>query len=505
MNSSCILTRISLSFLAVSSFALAANSPTITSISGTSGTAGGGLITIEGLSFGPSDAIVTFDSATAEINSQNDTTIVCVAPEGEGTVSVVVISQAQLSSNSGNFSYNAPTLIELSPLKGLAVEGSQITITGTNFGLNPAVTFDSLEATIISNNHTSITVEKPATSSGTNAVAVSVGGQSTAETLNFSSVDLTCLPGYYIDLENELILPAPAGRYTDTANATTTIEAPIGHYCPIAGMRAAIPASPGYFVANPGAMEQTAAPLGCFTSKSGANATTLADPGTYCPVEGMRAAIPASPGYFVADAGAMEQTAAPLGRFTSNSGANATTLAEPGTYCPIAGMRAAIPASPGYFVANPGAMEQTPAPLGRYVSSAASNIAIPAPAGTYAPVLGLRAAIPAPDGTYAPDAQSTSVTRIPAGFMSSGEGASTVTALPQIEVTAYGLESDGKHTLQFSTDLTQSYGIYYTENLQNYVLVDQVAGTGFPISRTVSAPESATTRGFFVVAPAATP
>lgn len=66
---------------------------------------------------------------------------------------------------------------------------------------------------------------------------------------------------------------------------------------------------------------------------------------------------------------------------------------------------------------------------------------------------------------------------IPAGFTSTGEGASAITAIESPKITGYQLEANGDNSLQFETASEQNYGIFYTENLLDFVLLETVAGS----------------------------
>ena len=379
------------------------DAPAIALVSPANGpTQGGAPITLTGQNFGATGATVTIGGQAAPVTAQTHTEITCTLPPGEGVNRSVVVNLAGQSSAAALFSYNAPFIGSITPSRGLASQPTEVTLTGSNFGLNPAVYFGAAPASITFRNHQSITVQKPVTPGGDLPVSVVVAAQS-SNSVSFRSVALTCLPGYYIDLDAEQVLPSPAGSYTAVENATSPTPAAAGFYCPIPGMRAAIPASPGYYV-------------------------------------------------------------------------------------PTAGQSA-----------------QSPAELGRYASGSANTDSSPAEAGFYAPIIGCRAAIPAPEGTYVPTVGAAATLPVPAGYTTNGAGAATVIPLPQIRILSYELGTVGAHTIEFETAGGQSYGIYYSNNLIDYVLLEPVAGTGSPVTRTVSAPAGAQGRGFFIIAPAASP
>lgn len=228
----------------------------------------------------------------------------------------------------------APFITSLVPTRGLASEATSVVITGQQFGLSPSVTFKGVAATVTMSTATSLTVNKPIDSGGDLAVVVVASGQSSNSKI-FRSVALTSLPGYYVDLLAEAVVPTPVGRYSDQNN----------------------PSSPGYFVNSQGANAQTPAPAGMIVPNAGATSATPASVGTYAPIAGMTAAIPSSPGYFVNSNGATAQQPAPVGQFVALPGVTSATPVPAGYYGPIIGLQAPIPAPAGTYAPNQGAAQ----------------------------------------------------------------------------------------------------------------------------------------------------
>lgn len=292
----------------------------------------------------------------------------------------------------------APVITSLAPTRGLASEATSVVITGQEFGLNPSITFNGVAATVTISTATSLTVSKPVDSGGDLAVVVVASGQSSNSKI-FRSVALTSLPGYYVDLLAEVVVPAPLGRYSDLANLTAAKLAPAGFYAPVPGMTAAIPSSPGYFVNSNGAITQQPAPV-------------------------------------------------------------------------------------GQFVALPGVTSPTPVP-----------------AGYYGPIIGLQAPIPAPAGTYAPNPGAAQPLPVPPGYTTNGLAATSITSIPQVNLTAYSLGVGTAQSVSFETLASQNYGIFHPENLQDYILLETVAGTGGVVSRAFDPLVSITSKRFYIVAP----
>ena len=161
-----------------SSFTVLAT-PTITSLSPTSGAVGASM-TITGTNFGSTQgtSTVTFNGTTATtISSWSATSIVVPVPAG-ATTGNVVVTVGGVASNGSNFTVLAtPTISSLSPTSGAV--GASVTITGTNFGSTQGtstVTFNGTTATTISSWSATSIVAKVPTGAATGNVVVTVGG-----------------------------------------------------------------------------------------------------------------------------------------------------------------------------------------------------------------------------------------------------------------------------------------------------------------------------------------
>jgi RHS repeat-associated protein len=152
----------------------------------------GSAVTINGTYFGTTQgsSTVTFNGVPATVNSWNDVQISATVPSG-ATTGPVVVTVNGVASNSVPFTvYIPPVISSISPTA--ATLGSQITITGTNFGdaqdtvevqFNASV-YPAPAATIVSRSETTITVVIPPSSvTGNLQVSVNGIGDSTAFTV----------------------------------------------------------------------------------------------------------------------------------------------------------------------------------------------------------------------------------------------------------------------------------------------------------------------------------
>jgi Na+-translocating ferredoxin:NAD+ oxidoreductase RnfG subunit len=104
------------------------------------------------------------------------TEITCVTPVGTDGAQDVVVTNTDTGTVTeiDGFTYiSTPTITLIDPATGAAAGGTAVTITGTEFGTTPAVTFDGVTATsIVRVSATSITCVTPAGSAGAVDVVV---------------------------------------------------------------------------------------------------------------------------------------------------------------------------------------------------------------------------------------------------------------------------------------------------------------------------------------------
>lgn len=161
-----------------------ATAPTLTSVQPTSLLATGGTnVTLNGAGFVQGSQVVIGGQLATGVTFGGSTQMSCVAPSSPGTilpVDVVVIrpdgEEARLA---GAVTYEvapAPTSIDpgLGPISG----GTTHLIRGSGFGTPAQVTFNGVEAEVLSVSSTEIRVRLPANEPGTVAVTVVAGGKS---------------------------------------------------------------------------------------------------------------------------------------------------------------------------------------------------------------------------------------------------------------------------------------------------------------------------------------
>ena len=159
--------------------------PVVSSLSPTTGSAGGGTaVTITGTNFTGATSVLFGSNAATGVTVVSSTKITATSPAGAGTVDVTVTTPVGTSaaSASDKFTYaGAPTVTGIAPTSGAAAGGTAVVITGTNFTGATSVLFGSNAATaVIVVSSTKITATSPA-GAGTDDVTVTTpAGTSTA-------------------------------------------------------------------------------------------------------------------------------------------------------------------------------------------------------------------------------------------------------------------------------------------------------------------------------------
>jgi hypothetical protein len=154
------------------------STPTVSSISPTSGTVNGGTaVNITGTGFLAGVAVTFGSNAATNVNVVSSTSITATTPaNAAGTVDVTVTNaNGQSGTLTGGYTYlnPPPTVSSVSPNQGTTNGGTSVGISGTGFLAGATVTFGGTAATNIAIvSSTSITATTPAHSAGTADITV---------------------------------------------------------------------------------------------------------------------------------------------------------------------------------------------------------------------------------------------------------------------------------------------------------------------------------------------
>ena len=159
--------------------------PTVSSISPTSGPAGGGTsVTITGTAFTGATVVKFANTAGTGITVNSSTSITATSPAGSGTVDIKVTTPGGTSSawSADRFTYiPIPTISAVSPSAGPLVGGTSVTITGKNFTGASAVSFATASASFTVNSSTSITTSSPPGAGTVDIKVTTPGGTSSTK------------------------------------------------------------------------------------------------------------------------------------------------------------------------------------------------------------------------------------------------------------------------------------------------------------------------------------
>lgn len=154
------------------------SAPTITGVAPSTGSPSGGTaITITGTDFVTGATVTVGGAACTSVVVVSATSITCTTPAGTEGSADVVVTNADTGTDTevGGFTYaiSTPTITDVSPAAGATFGGTPITITGTDFYPNAAVTVGGNACTpVVVVSPTSITCTTPAGALGAADVVV---------------------------------------------------------------------------------------------------------------------------------------------------------------------------------------------------------------------------------------------------------------------------------------------------------------------------------------------
>ncbi|HEY0217449.1 MAG TPA: choice-of-anchor G family protein [Cellulomonas sp.] len=154
--------------------------PTVTAVNPAQGPqAGGTAVTITGTGLTGATGATFGGAAATNVVVVNDTTITATVPAGTGVVDVAVQLPGADAGLTGAYAYLPPgaaTISSVVPNSGPTTGGTTVTLTGTGYTGQLAVTFDGAPAQIISNpNATTLVVVTPPGARGPADIAVTNG------------------------------------------------------------------------------------------------------------------------------------------------------------------------------------------------------------------------------------------------------------------------------------------------------------------------------------------
>jgi hypothetical protein len=166
--------------------------PTITSISPTSGPSSGGTtVTITGTGFTGATAVTFGNSSATNYTVVNATTITATAPAGTSTQFVQVTAPGGVTANGASdaYTYNSPpTLTTIAPTSGPTTGGTTVSLTGTNFTAASTVTVGGVSQAVTYLSSTSLQITTPAHAAGAVPIVVSTVGGTAGQTFTYQAL-----------------------------------------------------------------------------------------------------------------------------------------------------------------------------------------------------------------------------------------------------------------------------------------------------------------------------
>lgn len=274
---------------------------------------------------------------------------VCRVPAGVGGGLPVTVDGTPAS---GLFSYFAPNISSLTPSSAHFSGGSDLFLTGSNFGnslVTTQVRIDGLPCGVSFVTDSQIRCTLPAHSAGAVSVQVLAGNQLS----NFRSFTyISCSPG---------------NRVQDGRCVLCTV----GNYSTNGNLPACTPASVGFFVSTIGASAQQACAPGTYSPTTGRSSCLLSPLGHFVALPAAASPTPCSAGQYASTTGALACSSAPPGSFVPAPGTAFPTLCAANTYQPLAGQTSCLacdanrisqvgatacvcaPPPPGSFISDP--------------------------------------------------------------------------------------------------------------------------------------------------------
>lgn len=129
---------------------------------------------------------VTVGTSACNVVTVNQTIVVCIVPEGEGSSVPVIVTVASQISNIKFFSYNVPSISYIFPAKGPTLGGIPVLIAGSSFGLNPSVSIGGYSCNILNHTHSQIFCTLAAGAGVNLRVIVNCASQESTSSIFFS-------------------------------------------------------------------------------------------------------------------------------------------------------------------------------------------------------------------------------------------------------------------------------------------------------------------------------
>eukprot|EP00808_Paulinella_micropora_P020578 g61239.t1 len=177
--------------------------PTLANVTSSRGfpTKGGNNITLTGSNFGLTPVVTLTYKASTDVTAvvahlnRSHTQLVVPLPAGQGAITASVSVLGRGSDPALIFAYDGPVLVDINPTSGQSAGGTNLTLTGSNFGFTPKVFIgiSVCEVLFVNAEHTTIICSTPAGASTTQVKVVVGAKESSTLPFRFESPELVRL------------------------------------------------------------------------------------------------------------------------------------------------------------------------------------------------------------------------------------------------------------------------------------------------------------------------
>ena len=140
-------------------------------------TPGGYPLTISGHNFGTTGPSLLFGGDNTTIQSFTHNSIVFIVPQGQGLADIYISVDSQMNLVPAVFDFYRPNITDAHPLAGSTYGGYNLTLFGTDFGLNGTVFIGSRICVVLEYSHSRIVCSMPPGTGQSNAVRIKSAGR----------------------------------------------------------------------------------------------------------------------------------------------------------------------------------------------------------------------------------------------------------------------------------------------------------------------------------------
>ena len=340
------------------------------------------------------------------IESFGGTEIDCTVPAGAGNENIVVTQDLE-TSNPFPFSYDPPSVTNITPTELNRIGGDTVVINGDNFGASSAKVFiDGKECSSLThdaiNPHNSIyCTSPPGNKANSNVLVLQNNGKSVFSPITvsynqcqpgFFEVGINCLPcaeGYFQDQAGQNSCKACAvGSASSNMGAIECTLCDAGTFQSQEGQTVCLDCSPGRFQDQIGQASCKSCAAGSASNATKATECSSCAVGTFQAQQGQTACLECSAGKYQDIEGSASCKDCPSGSASNISGASQCQDCDPGSFQDLTGQLNCKTCEAGTFSQFQGSNKCTLCPIESYQDLQGQAFCLTCPDGTTQPATG---------------------------------------------------------------------------------------------------------------------